>query len=198
MTTTNTTVDHQAERLRRLAIDIERAYEHADRELVQAHPWASDTMPERVSGTQGGSPVESQQMLSVFDMRANRRKLQDWIEAGDHHLRTGRHLIDIILHQRLPGNELFDATDYATLCKHSEDRIDNGTPDGTTKKCTNWASNHLLPLTGQTIEGWCDDHWALTCHIHGDHPHEGRRVDGVLCCQNAYRKHQRDNVKDVA
>lgn len=189
MTEPNERVDKQSAVIHHLALDITRALEHAQRELSQADVWASDTMPERVSGTPGGSPVESERLLAVYDMRGLREDLRDWIDTLEAHSRKGRRLVEQMLGKRLPGNELFDAADYGVRCRHAD--------------CTNWASPHHIHHPGDgtrtEINDWCDQHWVTTaCRTHGDHPHEGRRVDGLLVCEAAYRKHLRSTVKSVA
>lgn len=178
----NERVDTQARILDHLALDITRALEHVQRELRACDWHPADTMAG--SGTRGGEPASPTERVALArsELTGRREDIRDWITGLESFTRSGRFLVDETLKIRTPSSELFDATEYGVRCK------------GIDPTCTNWASKHLL-LSRTVCESVCDTCWPETCKVHGDHPHEGRRVEGVLCCQAAYRKWQRDTAQ---
>ena len=180
----NERVDTQARVLEGLAIDVTRALEHIQRELA-ATDWHTGDSADNAGGTKGGEPASPTERVALarYDLTGRREDIRDWIDALESVSRSGRFLVDEALKIRSPHTELFDATEYGKRCKHPT--------------CEQWASEHRLPL-GSTVDLWCDLHWRDACMVHGDHPHEGRRVDGVLSCQAGYKKHQRESLKETA
>ena len=187
----NERVDTQARVIEALATDVTRALEHIQREIAQMD-WhkggSSDDSGVRVKGGEPSSPTEVA-AIQRYEFTSRREDIRDWITGLEEYTRSGRYLVDEALKMRTAHTELFDATDYGKRCKHPT--------------CEQWASEHLLPLvdpyaSGAKVDDWCDAHWLDACQIHGNHGHEGRRVQGVLCCQKAYRDHQRETLKETA
>ncbi len=186
MTAPNHRVDTVAHVLTILAVDITKAVEHIHRELAAVDWHPADTMGGGSSGRgQPASPVE-RVALARSELTGRREDIRDWITGLEDYTRSGRFLVDAALRLRMPGNELFDASEYGKRCRHAD--------------CEQWASNHRLPYdTSIVVDDWCDYHWLNNaCLIHGNHEHEQRKVRGVHCCQAAYRKHQREITKEVA
>ena len=192
VTAGNVRVEQQAAVLHHLAIDITRALEHIQRELRACDWHPADRMASGPTSKGGhASPVE-RVAEARSDLTGRREDLRDWITGLEEYTRSGRFLVTSALRIRTPSAEPFDANVYdATPCKYTYP--DHRDPS-VTLTCTNWASTHTLPGTNSEVDGWCDDHWPSVCHVHGDHLHEGRRVDGVLCCQRAYRAHTKDET----
>jgi hypothetical protein len=181
----NERTDIQARIIEGLAIDITRALEHVQRELagIDWHP--ADTMPQGGSSNGGHASPTERAALARSELTGRREDIRDWITALEGFTRSGRFLVDETLKIRTPHTDLFDAADYGVRCRQPE--------------CTQWGSDHRLPKSGTVVHDWCDQHWISTaCHVCGTHAHENRRLDGVRCCQAAYKKHQRDTIKEVA
>ena len=181
----NERVDTQARVLEGLAIDVTRALEHIQREL-NATDWHTGDSADNAGGTKGGEPGSPTERVALarYELTGRREDIRDWIDALESISRSGRFLVDEALKISSPHTELFDATEYGKRCRNPT--------------CEQWASEHRLPLTLTVNDLWCDAHWLDVCGVHGDHEHEGRRVDGALCCQKAYRNHQRDSLKETA
>lgn len=186
MSAPNVRVDTNAHVLTLLAVDITRALEHIHRELAMMDWHPADTMGS--GGSSKGAPASPTERVALArsELTGRREDIRDWITGLEDYTRSGRLLVDRALRMRGPHTELFDATQYGKRCRHAD--------------CEQWASSHRLPhQPSVVIDDWCDHHWLNNaCLIHGNHEHEQRKVQGVRCCQAAYRQHLRETTKEVA
>lgn len=185
----NRRVDNQSNVIHGIAIDTERAEDHLNRELAQLDWHPTDTTNNNKSGKGGHASPAEQAAVHLLEGNEHRAQINQWINDLETLTRKGRTILDNALSWRTPHTALFATEDYGTRCRHAD--------------CTQWASpHHIHNLTDGTrlqINDWCDQHWVTTaCRLHGDHPHENRRVDGLLVCEAAYRKHLRSTIRTVA
>jgi hypothetical protein len=176
----NTRIDQAARNLDQLAHDTTRALTHIQTETATIGLYPTDTITERTSGgTQATSPLETDTMLTAYQLRTNKETIRNWIDELEHHIRNGRQLIDQTLRTRIPGSALFDPTQYATQCD--------------TPGCDNWASPHHT-TNGTTITNWCSTCWPTTCKHCGTRPTTpGRTLTHTPACEACYRRNHRNN-----
>jgi hypothetical protein len=180
----NRRVDDIANALHGDAITITHCLEHIATELERAGIYTADTLGgDRVSG--GGvpsSPVESDAMLAVYELRSRREDLRDWIDGLVQYRASGRLLMTETLKLRT-GRIEFAVEDHGTRC--------NGKIDPT---CEQWAGEQRLP-TGTTIDTLCPTCFAKACLVCGDEPASQRRVNGVRAGDRCWKQHYRGRIK---
>ena len=183
-TAPNRRVSNAAAALDHLAVDITVALEHVQFELDRAGVFASDTLAERVSGGGGSSsPVESDTLLAVYELRTRREDIRDWIDGLDAYIASGRHVITETRKLRTGAKEPFDPSQHAQRC--------SGKVDAT---CEQWASEQRLP-DGTKVNTLCVSCFAKACLVCGNEPAAPRRVDGVRAGEACYKRTLRARVK---